>query len=212
MIVTEAIRLQYAGLYLLRLLRADKQDAAQLIKEGEVLLEPVLEWLVQQNYASVNSAGELKVSAQGAAVAASFEKRYQQFIQKYDVFCAVDLEEGTFAFEAYDEFSDRDDWDEYLDRECFDDLRVAIAQFEGIDPVEIIVMSFIQEGRFGYTEDGWNEDLLLGSVWEEVADACADAVQLDELAFEGDDGPVTAEVVAADVLEQGQEVMRGLKR
>lgn len=211
MIICEDNRLQFAGLYLLRLVRADSSDAAKLLREGEKLLLPILEWLVRSSYATVSDAGMLEITASGAGVAAGFEQRYQRFVESYDVFCAVDLETGNFAFEAYDDFSDREEWEEYLDQECFDDLRVAIAQFEGLDPIELIFMSFVQEGRFGYTEDGWDRELLLGSVWEDIAEACEDAVQLPELAYEADDGAVSAEDVAKDILEQGQTVMQEMR-
>lgn len=211
MIISEDNRLQFAGLYLLRLVRADSQDAARILREGEKMLEPILEWLVRRQYASVTDSGQLKLTSAGAAVAMDFERRYQRFVERYDVFCAVDLETGGFAFEAYDDFSEREQWEEYLEQECFDDLRVAVAQFEGLDPVELIFMSFVQEGRFGYTEEGWEEELLLGSVWDDIAEACGEAVQLSELAYEGDDGPVTAESVARDVLARGQEVMQEIR-
>lgn len=211
MVVPESLRLQHAGLYLMRLVRADSEDAERIIAEGESLLEPVLEWLVTSGYATVTDAGGLRVSPKGASVAAEFERRYQQFVADFDVFCAVDLEAGEFAFENYDDFPSRAAWEAYLEQDRFDDLRVAIAQFKGFDPLEAVLMSFVEEGRFGYTDDGWAFDTLLGNVWEDIADVCENAVQLADLAFESENGPVSAEAVAEDIVERGRAIVESLR-
>ncbi len=179
-------RIQYAGLYLLRLLQEPEVDATALVAEDEELLAPIVTWLVEQGYATVDSGDALQPTTAGGDVVTQFEKRYRAFLRDSDVFCAVDLEAGEFGLASYDQYPDADQWQEFLAQERWEDLRVAVAQHEGLDPVDIIFMGLIQEDRFGRDEDGWSFDLLLGSVWDDVRQVCDSALKVADLGF--DDG------------------------
>ncbi|MCK5231923.1 MAG: hypothetical protein KAR13_16745, partial [Desulfobulbaceae bacterium] len=79
--------------------------------------------------------------------------------------------------------------------------------YRDMDPVEIVFMSFINENRFGRNETGWQFDLLLGTVWDEILEICNTALQLRELGWEDDQGSVRAEDVIQDIIDQGTEIM-----
>ena len=94
------------------------------------------------------------------------------------------MEAGDFAFASYFDFDDDIRWREYLDDDRWDDLRVAVADYKKLNPVEIVFMSFISENRFGRNEVGWQFELLLGAVWDEILDICNSAIQWDQLGYE----------------------------
>ena len=97
----------------------------------------------------------------------------------------------------------------YLEH-SWEDLRVAVADYKGMDAIEIVYMSFINEHRFGRDESGWQFDLLLGSVWDEILYICENSIQWNELGYEDEHGAVPAEAVIEDIITQGTEIMLDL--
>ncbi|MBN1961162.1 MAG: hypothetical protein JW841_09460 [Deltaproteobacteria bacterium] len=208
--IDEQVRVQYAALYLLWLIKTPEINATALIAQGEELLEPVLKWLVEKEYVKIADNNILHSTAEGADIVAQFEQRYHHFLRDYDVFCAVDLEAGEFAVSFYDSFDDRDSWEELLAQERWDDLRLAVAEDEGIDGLEIVFMSFIQDGRYGLnSKEHWDYDRLLGSVWDEIAEVCSNAITVSDLGYEDESGEyISGEVVIADIIQQGRAILR----
>ena len=200
-------RIQYAGLYLLRLLQDPEVDATALIAEDEELLSPIVTWLVEQGYATVDPGGALQPTTAGGDVVTQFEKRYQAFLRDSDVFCTVDLEAGEFGLASYDQYPDADQWQEFLADERWEDLRVAVAEHEGLDPVDIIFMGLIQEDRFGRDEDGWSFDLLLGSVWDDVRQVCDSALKVADLGYDDGGDRVDGASVIQEIIDLGRALM-----
>ncbi|MEE2962392.1 MAG: hypothetical protein VYA34_16785 [Myxococcota bacterium] len=203
-------RIQYAGLYLLRLMQDPHVDAAALIAEDEDLLTPILTWLIEQSYAIIDDKSTLQPTSTGIDVANQFEKRYQTLLRDYDVFCAVDLEAGEFGLAYYDRYPDADDWQAFLAEERWDDLRIAVAEYEGVDPIEIIFMSLVSENRFGRDEGGWDFDLLLGSVWDEMSQVCENAVKVAELGYDDGGHYIAGTSVIQEIIHLGRELMTQL--
>lgn len=210
-LVDDHARVQYAGFYVLRLLKDPDVDANALIAQDERLLTPILTWLIEKDYAFVDDKDALRATSQGADVVAQFEQRYKTFLRDYDVFCAVDLEAGEFGLAHYEEYPNPGDWQAFLAQDRWDDLRVTVAIHEGIDPVEIIFMGLIKDGRFGRDEDGWNFDLLLGSIWDEVGQVCNSALTIEDLAFDDDGAHVDGATVVEEIIERGKDLMSGLR-
>lgn len=210
-IADDQARVQFAGLYLLNILKDPGIDASALIAEDEELLEPVLSWLVEKGYVTVDDDDTLRTTGQGADVVRQFEERYQRFLRDYDVFCAVDLEAGDFALAHYDEYEDRESWESFLAQERWDDLRIAVAEHEGVDPLEVVFMSFLEDGRFGRGVDEWDYDRLLGSVWDEIAEICNSALRVDDLGYDDGDETVSGVAVIEDVIRQGRATMRQMQ-
>ncbi len=139
-----------------------------------------------------------------------FMARYSEYLTMFDIFCAVDLESGEFAFEDYNDYDDDKSFQNFLNEQRWDDLRVAVASYKGVNPIEIVFMSFISEQRFGRNESGWQFDLLLGSVWDEILEICETAIQWEQLGYQDEQGKVPAEDVIEDIITQGTEIMLGL--
>jgi len=128
----------------------------------------------------------------------TFYEKYSEYLKLFDIFCAVDLESGTFAFEEINNPAfDDDRWFDYLSNERFSDVRVAVAQFKGIDPIEIVFMSFLTEGRFEVGAERWQHNLTGNDVWNEIIDICNTAITKEYLDVDG---------VLENVIKQGSEI------
>jgi hypothetical protein len=208
--VTEAQKSQFAAIYLLEyMINAPKLFALMLEREEEDL-EPILEWLLVRDLIQIKDQERYAPTKKGSDALKRFMKRYSDFLTFFDVFSAVDLEEGSFAFADYFDYEEKPSWLAYLNEDKWEDLRVAVATYKGIDPVEIVFMSFVNEGRFGRNETGWAFDLLLGSVWDEILNICNTALKAEQLAWESEDGPVPGEAVIADIVTQGLALIEEL--
>lgn len=197
----------YARLYLLDYMVQEDVKISVLLDEKSEDLEPVFDELMARELIEIDQEQRYCVSRQGQALHQNFLKRYRKIIAENDIFCAVDLEAGEFAFSFYDDYPTLDAWNAFLDANRWDDLRVAIAEYLNQDPVELIFMSFINEKRFGRDDDGkWQFDLLLGSVWDEILEICNQSIHWPELGYEDDQGKVSAAEVIADIIAQGGEM------
>ena len=205
--ISEEQKKQYAGLYLLDYMVTESHTFPLLLEEDDTDLEPVLEWLLTKDYIGIIDNERYEQTVNGKAALSLFMTRYKEFLKTFDIFSAVDLETGEFAFASCDEFKNETEWRNFLNNEQWDDLRVAVADYRGMDPIEVVFMSFINENRFGRNETGWQFDLLLGTVWDEILEIADTAIQWQELGWEDEHGSVRAEDVIKDIINQGTEIM-----
>jgi DNA-binding PadR family transcriptional regulator len=216
--VDDAKKQQFASIYMLTKMIENEETFPILLEGPDKDLEPIFEYMMSKGVIEIKDKKEYVPTEKGRQARLKFLKRFYDFLKHYDIYCAVDLEEGSFAFEDYFEYDhddedDIDEWNEYLNEERWDDLRIAVAEFKKLDAVEIVFMSFINEARFGEDEDGWQFDLLLGTIWDDIVEICNSAISVDELGFEDDDGTeISGEEVITDVIKQGSELNRELKR
>lgn len=209
--ITAERKKEFAALYLLDYMIHTSASLPLLLEGNDQDLEPVLEWLLAKKYIAIEERQRYVPAATGRQALAQFTQRYLEFLRTYDVFSAVDLEAGVFAFSHYHDFDDPDQWRDFLADERWDDLRVAVADYLGQDPVEVVFMSFINENRFGRDQSGWQFDLLLGSVWDEILQICNSAISWRDLGYASEAGPVRAEDVMTDIIRQGRELMQQIQ-
>lgn len=207
---TEEQRLRFAGIFLLEFMINHPQVFQLWLEREDADLEPILEWLLVKEWITIRDAKEYAPSEEGRSIIKRFMDRYARFVYFFDVFSAVDLASGEFAFDRYFELLDEDKWLAYLNEERFEDLRIAIAEHLGIDAVEIVFMSFIREDRFGRDAAGWQFDLLLGSVWDEILGVCNEATDVYELGYQDGDRWIDGSDVAEDILQQGGKLLAKL--
>ena len=201
----------FARLYLLDYMIQEDKKFLVLLDEYSEDLEPIFDELMARELIEIDQKQRYCVSRQGRALHQNFLKRYREEIVRNDVFCAVDLEKGEFAFAYYNDFPDLDDWNAFLNADRWDDLRVAVCEYLEQDPIELIFMSFINEKRFGRDDQGkWQFDLLLGSVWDDILEICNQSIHWPELGYEDDQGKVAAADVIEDIIAQGNALMRSL--
>nr|MBL0699599.1 hypothetical protein [Desulfobacterales bacterium] len=61
--------------------------------------------------------------------------------------------------------------------------------------------------------EGWQFDLLLGSIWDDILNICNKALTASDLAYEDEDGvPVDGNMVLEDVIIQGAELNLALHK
>ncbi|MBN1969131.1 MAG: hypothetical protein JXR48_08015 [Candidatus Delongbacteria bacterium] len=204
--VSDERRKKFASLYMLNYMINTPKAIPVLLEGNDQDLEAILEFMMVKNLVEIKDQKYVPTE-KGRDQLVRFMKRYQDYLKNFDVFCAVDLNEGEFAFQYIDEYDDDyDAWAEFLEEERWEDLRIAVAEYKKIDPVEIVFMSFINEGYYGKTDEGWQFDLLLGSIWDEITEVCETSLHVDDLGWEDDDGEVTGEEVMKDILAQGADL------
>ena len=210
--ISESLRMQYAGLYLLRMADDQESDFSLALAHDEKVLEPIFEWLYKQGYVEITSDNAYQTSAKGRDILGAFLDRYRDFLENYDVFCAVDLQEGEFAYAYYHDFDDDESWHEFLDQERWDDMRIAVAEKKGFDPIEMVAVSYMNEGLFGESDEGWDYELLLGKVWDEIEKVIASAIKVSELSYSDGNEIINGDDVIEDIIQQGQEVLEQVRQ
>jgi hypothetical protein len=128
----------------------------------------------------------------------NFLNKYYEFLKIFDIFCAVDLGTGEFAFSKFYDMND-EEWKPFLNNSRFSDVRVAVAEFKKLDAVEIVFMSFLNEKKFDCSQRGWQADLILDDKWNEILNICNTAIPLVDLE---DDG------VIENIVTRGNETMK----
>ncbi len=86
-----------------------------------------------------------------------------------------------------------------------------MAEFKGIDAVEIGFLSLVDEGLFDQREN-WQGDVHDGGFWMEVQELCNCSVAIEDLAFEDpEDGHISGTEVLGDIIREGAEMNLELK-
>lgn len=210
-VIPDDIKMQYAGLYLLKEILEGNYVFSNEPEEIEEELVPIFDWLLEVDYIFVDDHSEYQMTDRGLSILTSFLERYAAFLNEYDIFCGVDLKEVDFALKYFDKFEDSSDWYAFLSHEKWEDLRIAIAEYKGLDAIEIVYMSFINENRFGRDEEGWKHDLLLGRIWFEIQMICNSAIRLKTLSQEKGGVTIPGEKVLQEILDKGARVMEELR-
>lgn len=208
--VTEEEKKRFAGIYLLEYMINTPYTPPLFLEGNDQDLESILEWLMAEELVTTKDDAIYIPTQKGRDHLVKFMARYSEYLTVFDIYSAVDLESGEFAFERWNEFETDEAFHKFLDDPRWDDLRVAVADYKKMNPVEIVFMSFISERRFGRNSSGWQFDLLLGSVWDEILEICNTAIQWKDLGYEDDQGVVKAKDVIKDIIRQGTEIMLDL--
>lgn len=196
----------------LRELEDPDRPLGVLLEGPDEELEPVLSWLHARGLVDIVGDDHYELSGAGRQAVDRFLQRYEDFVRNMDVYSAVDLEEGAFAFERFFDFEDDIDFEDYLEGDQWDDLRVAVAELKGIDPIEWVFMSYLNEGRVGLHGSVPGSTLLRGPHWEEIAELSSEAVAVEDLAFEEDGDTVSGHDVLSQIVREGAELNLELKR
>jgi len=139
-----------------------------------------------------------EIDTKGQEFLENFFKKYDDFLKFYDIFCAVDLDLGEFAFSRFYDFDTDEEWKTYLSKVNWEDVRVAVCEFKKIDPMEIVFLSFLNEGRFNVENENWQLNLVSDSIWNEIVEICNTAIPLENL-LRND--------TIQDIINQGSNIM-----
>ncbi len=201
----------YARLYLLDYMIQEEARISILLDPKNEDLESIFDELMARELIKIDKEQFYCVSNEGKALHHNFLKRYRENMTLSDIFCAVDLSSGEFAFSFYDDYPSKPEWEAFLAAPRWDDLRIAVAEYLKSDPIELVFMSFINEKRFGRDASGnWQFDLLLGTIWDEILEICNQSLHWPDLGYEDDEGKVEAEAVIEDIIAQGNAIRDAL--
>lgn len=211
--LTQEKKKQFAGLYLLERMINRPETFPIFLEKHDKDLEPILEYLLTFEYINIEEKKKYVPTIKGRDVIEKFLARYRDFLRNFDVYSAVDLTAGTFAFAEYWNIKSEEEWKEFLSQGHWEDLRVAVAEFKKIDPIEIVFMSFLYEDRFGWSEEsGWQFDLLLGSVWDKILDIVNTALKVGDLGYKDHNEFIDGKSIIKDIIIQGAELNEKLWR
>ncbi len=149
----------------------------------------------------------------GRQLLTTFLECYQEYMKLYDLYCAIDLNTGDFAFSRYFELSP-DEFKVYLEDERWEDLRVAIAEFKKLDPIEIVFMSYLNESKIDTDQDGWEAQLVSDETWDKILNICNTNLSYVELGYKDRETNqnISADKVTKDIIHQGTELMFALHK
>lgn len=94
-------------------------------------------------------------------------------------------------------------WKTFLNLDEWEDLRVAVAEYKGLDPLEIVFMALLQGGHFDKPREIWQFDLASGWFFEEVEKIANSNFHLDQLIAPG----MTSEQLMQNVITKGTQIM-----
>ena len=112
----------------------DKQTFSVLLSGNNALLESILIEMLSLKLVKIEN-NQYKVDVKGQEFIDNFFVKYKEFLKLYDIFCAVDLTAGEFAFKKFYDFDTDEQWKVYLNQERFEDVRIAVCEFKKIDPI-----------------------------------------------------------------------------
>lgn len=159
----------------------------------ELFLEQYLKFMTTKGVLEIKD-GKYIPTALGREELVNLYAKYYEYLRLFDIFCAVDLEQGEFAFSRINEKFTDEQWEDFIGNERFSDIRVAVADFKGLDPIEIVFMSFLNEGRFDCEAPRWEYVLTGDAIWFEIEEICNTAITVEYLKVDG---------VLEDVIHQG---------
>ena len=203
--LSEEVCRQFSALLLLdRLVIQPGAYHAGLLNDDDALLEENFRYLLAENLAQIGSDDFYQLAPAGRQAYQRMLQQQQSYLIQFDIFAGVDLAEGTFA----------DPEKDYAGDPRWADLRVAVAEYKGIDPYRVVFLGLLAEGSF-FNRAHWQFDLALGSnFYTEIEEIVASQISAEELGYESEEGErVSGEAVLEDVILQGaKQVARDMEK
>jgi hypothetical protein len=168
------------------------------------MLSKHLEDLAVKGWLDIKGTKYQVSEGKGTEVLTNFLEKLNEFRKVYSLYSAVDMQSGEFAFSTFFDFDSDEEFNTYIEDERFSDLRVAICQFKEIDPLEVILLDFMDRDSFDIDDNEWEAELTSGLIFDDIVEIANNSLQL--LTINESQGEEAMEMV----LEQGAEVMGSL--
>lgn len=196
--ISYAERLRFTSLVILNEMIQFQHYFPTNLNGGDAYLATYLEYMETKGIVRIDN-DQFVPTDEGREELVSLYAKYSEYLKMFDIFCAVDLEKGEFAFSSITDpkFDVDGDWNDFLAQERFSDIRVAVADFKGINPIEIVFLSFLNENRFDCESDNWQVILTGDAIWNEIEEICNSAIT-KECLMQDD--------VLENVIRQGSQV------
>lgn len=204
--ISKEQRKEYASGFVLDLMVNNGFQFNVILEGADKDLEPLFIHMMAREYIDIDSQQNYSPSVKGIEKLNNMKKKYEEYLAHFDVFCAVDLKNGSFAFEKIFDLDDAE-WEEHIHRDTFVDLRIAVAWFKKVDPCDFVFLSFLKEGQFNTEMENWQFDLLSGLTWGQIETIIDSAIQIEDLGYQTENGEdISGEDVIEDVIKQGAEL------
>ena len=168
-----------------------------LVEKDQEKLEPILKFMEERSILTVGVDNYYKISEKGLELYSQLVEQLESYLRYFEVFAYVDLENGIFG----------DPNKDLLEGNQWTDLRVAIAEFKGMDPFRVVFLAMMSDEKFFENPD-WKFELGLGTLFDELEQIVKDQVSVNDLSYEDDIGIVNGEDVIRDILKQGESLAK----
>lgn len=210
--ISENSRQEYTSGFLIDLMVTQGHKYPVVLEGADTDLESLFVYMMSKEYIDLDKNNFYTPTAKGIEKLENLKIRYEEYLAHFDLFCAVDLENGEFAFENIFNFED-EEWEQYINDERFTDLRIAVAWFKKINPSDFVFLSFLKEGQFDTEKNNWQFDLLSGLIWEQIEEIIDSAIQIEELAYmTSEHEEISGMRVIEDVIREGAKLSEQLHK
>jgi len=159
-------------------------------------LESLLNFMESRGTLTVEEDNYYKATDKGHEVYQDLVKQLEAYVTHFEVYAYVDLEQGIFG----------DTETDLLEGDKWSDLRVAVAEYKGIDPHRVVFLAMLSDETF-YENPDWKFDLSIGTLFQEMKQIVLEQLHVDDLGYSDSDGKVSGEEVIRDIIEQGSELV-----
>ena len=167
-----------------------------LIETDDDGLESFLNFMETRGTIIVEKDNYYMVTDKGHEVYQDLVKQLEAYVMHFEIYAYVDLERGIFG----------DPESDLLEGDKWQDLRVAVAEYKGIDPYRVVFLAMLSDKTF-YENPDWKFDLSMGTLFHEMEQIVKEQLHVDDLAYSDSQGPVSGEDVIKDVIQQGTELV-----
>ena len=182
-----------------------------LLEGDDELLEPLFIYMMSKNWLKTG-LNSYVVTDEGRKVLKNYIEKLYEFRSIFKVFCAIDINTDEIGFNRFHEFDTDEQFYAHLQEERFEDLRVAVCEFKGINPTDIIFLEFVDSGEYDFEQDGWQADLVTGLIWDELLEVANSNLHMSDLDSFDDDNELieSSEDYMTRMIKDSTELMVGL--
>lgn len=207
----ETRKARYRMMVFLKMMQDTGEQPDIMLPQELQYLKKDIDAAEKADYLKLNSSHRYEIDTKGLELLQTLEHRSVDHVKMFEVFCAVDLKEGHFAFsDALEKGVSSDLWNNYLNLPRFEDLRVAVAQIKGLDVLDFIFTMMFSWGDFDFKnrDADWTFDLSMDKPFEEMLDKANKSFQWVQM----HDDPEIAKSRMENVISKGVEVMINLAK
>jgi hypothetical protein len=180
-----------------------------LVLDGDdELLEPLFVHMGSKGWVEALDT-QYKPTEEGRKVLKNYLDKLEEFRAIFKVYCSVDIETDEIGYEKYFDFDTDEQFADYVNQEHWEDLRVAVCEMKGINPLDVIFLEFVDGGEFDFEQENWQADLVTGLIWDnmlEVANSNLHIEDFDEY-DEDDELVVDGEKRLEKIIKDGTNIM-----
>ncbi|MBG55522.1 MAG: hypothetical protein CL935_00115 [Deltaproteobacteria bacterium] len=155
-------------------------------------LEFLLNFMESRGTINVEEDNYYVVTDKGHEVYQDLVKQLEAYVMHFEIYAYVDLEQGIFG----------DPESDLLEGDKWHDLRVAVAEYKGIDPYRVVFLAMLSAETF-YNNTDWKFDLSMGTLFQEMEHIVQEQLHVNDLGYGDTEDTVSGEEVIQDIILQG---------